>query len=705
MACGGGGGSCNAGGTAVGSMPAGPTYVCTTQPDYSNTYNCCSGETTYGGGDGTDRTIYCAPHSCAAPAPSCSPNGTVVGQTGMTYQDIVLQDDDRCCSGASVYGGQYGRDITCRGISVPETADPWVDVGCGAITDSYNPTCNPTQEPSDITCAEGQMLQARTVYGGTFGSHGCWSPNRLFRDQRRCVANAACPVTPPPQPNLTAGATSNSAYNPAGYVWLVANTPSTFSSTLSNIGNAIASNFPNVFWIENIALTGANNLTLGGGASGNISGAYTFTTPGSYNVRSCADMNTGWGSSISESNEGDNCGPWANYIVTPGAPTGLAASCNASAVATLSWTAPSGGSPAYYVRVSPTNGGACPSGWQVVDWGSGPLCIPNPDSVSGTSVQFGALMGQAYSWWVHGRATGGEWSPAAYGSFTCAGSPDLTASASTPSSATAGVSTTLSSTISNIGTGSAGTSFTSVWITNAANGGGSVVYNNDLSTPSIANGASSARTNAYTFSSAGTYSVRFCADNTTGWVGSITESNEANNCGSWTNVTVTAPTPPAISCNLSSNPSPLTGGASATFTWSSTNANTCTGNGFSTGGATSGTSASVAITPGGIYQLTCTSSSGASPCVQQVTASQPTASLTATPTRVNNGSATTLTWTSAQCTSVSVTGTNGFSSTQQNATNVSSGTITGQTTFTLDCDSGALKRTVIVNVVPKFEEF
>lgn len=687
----------------------------------------------------------------------------------------------------------------------------------------------PTANPTGAACSSATPRCKHNVV------NGCNIDTTIYRCD---IDNAPDPatasdseqITVTSQPNLSAGGTSNASYNPGGAQWLVTGTGSTFSATVSNTGNAIATNFPNVFQIADftlsatIAMVAGQTHTLGASGSTGITGAYTFATPATYKVRACSNYNTNWGGSVAESSTADNCGAWTDYIVTPRAPTGLTHSCNASGVATLSWTAPSGGASSYYVRISPTNGGSCPAGWQLA-WGT--TCIPNPDSVSGTSIAFGALFGQTYSWSVYGKNSGGEYGPPTSSSFTCSGSPDLsagattpttaiagvastlsstvsntgnatatnfpnvfqvadatlsstiamvsaqthtlgtggstgvsasytfpsattyqiracanyntvwggsvaesstanncggwtvvtvsapaqadlTASVATPTSATSGVSTTFSSTVSNTGTASAGASVTSIWIMTAANGGGSLIFNNDLATPVIASGASSVRTGAYTFPSAGTYSVRFCADNTTAWVGTISESDEADNCGTWANITVTAPVPPPVTADLTASPTTVVTGAAATLTWSSTNAASCSGApGFNTGGSANGSvptvPLSLATCPSGTcaYQVTC----GTASDTATVSVLTPTASISAAPDRVRVNTSTAITWTTAQCTNVSVTRNGTAFSSAPQAASVDSQLITGQTTFTVDCDSGAATASVIVNVVPQFEEF
>lgn len=77
--------------------------------------------------------------------------------------------------------------------------------------------------------------------------------------------------------------------------------------------------------------------------------------------------------------------------------------------------------------------------------------------------------------------------------------------------------------------------------------------------------------------------------------------------------------------------------------------------------------------------------------------------LVATPLIVQSGESTTLLWDTSGVESCTVTGTNGdlFNGT---SSTVSSGAITEQTIFTLNCDDGTVTDSVTVNVVPVFQE-
>ena len=114
-------------------------------------------------------------------------------------------------------------------------------------------------------------------------------------------------------------------------------------------------------------------------------------------------------------------------------------------------------------------------------------------------------------------------------------------------------------------------------------------------------------------------------------------------------VTVSASAPTAT---LTASPSSITAGASSTLTWSSTNAGSCVSDGWTSSTATAG-SAVVSPTTTTVYGLTCTGSGGsaADSAIVTVSASAPTATLTASPSSINAGDSATLTWSSTNATS------------------------------------------------------
>jgi hypothetical protein len=238
------------------------------------------------------------------------------------------------------------------------------------------------------------------------------------------------------------------------------------------------------------------------------------------------------------------------------------------------------------------------------------------------------------------------------------GSPDLTVTqAPTPATATVGTPQTFTGSIQNIGTGAASnvpnvlevadSSFVPVWPYTATS----------PSTVSVAVGTPTAVSGAYTFSSGGTYNVRFCANMNTLGANVVSESNYGNNCGPWQAVTV-ASNQITASCSVS----PTTVAANAPVTWKATatgGSGTLTYTWSGTGVSGTGSSVSETYSSAGTYsgQVTVTDSSGdtsgAVPCTtngggqsggSSVTVYSCVPALTANPSTINVGGTSVLTW-------------------------------------------------------------
>ena len=320
--------------------------------------------------------------------------------------------------------------------------------------------------------------------------------------------------------------------------------------------------------------------------------------------------------------------------------------------------------------------------------------------------------------------------------------PDLTAGSVTPTSASASTPVTLSSTISNTGTGSTISSFTTLFQkANDAQGNGAT----DIGTATVgtlASNTSGTATLSYTFPSQGTSYVRACADKASAnGTGTITESNENNNCGAWTAVTVasayqcadgidndgdgkidypadpgcTSPTDTderdSASCSgFSANPTSILSGQSSTLSWSCQNATSCTGTNFSTGGATSGTQ-SVAPSSSTTYSLSCNGAGGNASVNVNVTVNPPASLHLSAQSPVKLSTTSTLTWSAIniQSGSCRISGTNGdtFSLSGTSGTKTSSA-LTTETVYTLTCtDLNSIATSsapVTVKLVPKFQE-
>ena len=191
--------------------------------------------------------------------------------------------------------------------------------------------------------------------------------------------------------------------------------------------------------------------------------------------------------------------------------------------------------------------------------------------------------------------------------------------------------------------------------------------------------------------------------------GSVTVTSggvsKTSSCSS--TVAVSDPTPTA---SLSANPSSILKGQSATLTWTSANTTSCSGQGFSTGGATSGTRS---VSPSNItnYGISCATSGADIHRTTTVTVLEPTASISASSNRVNVGDTITVSWNAENVESCSINGP-GISLTSPAGTNgVVSGSqevvITQQSTYIISCSPGGTnaQSATIVNIIPTFEEF
>ena len=135
---------------------------------------------------------------------------------------------------------------------------------------------------------------------------------------------------------------------------------------------------------------------------------------------------------------------------------------------------------------------------------------------------------------------------------------------------------------------------------------------------------------------------------------------------------------------LSASPSTINAGNSSTLTWSSANSSRCIGTGFSTNNAVSG---SLVVTPSTTttYSISCDAGGVATTASQVVTVNSTlSASLTASPTTVISGGASTLTWSSNA--TVKCVGTNFSTTNATSGTKVVNPTVT--TTYSVACDSG-----------------
>ncbi len=316
--------------------------------------------------------------------------------------------------------------------------------------------------------------------------------------------------------------------------------------------------------------------------------------------------------------------------------------------------------------------------------------------------------------------------PAAPSEAGCVVPPDLTAGSVTPTTAVKDQTVTLSATVSNTG-GTTGAGFTDIFQIHPNSVPATFAEISAIRTyASAAVGASSSNTmsTSYAFPSVGTWYVRACADLNASNAGSITETNEGNNCGAWTAISVSDN---SLSCNVtysdtngngvnntgepvtfSITPSTL-GGSAYTYDPSESGTNI-------TGGATL---SNYTYSAGGSYEMRVTSS-GYNPtiCYADIAfpcAPSPTGTLSSDRSRVSQGGTVTLSWSGVAGvhTSCSITSSSGenfsistapSSSCSLSGGSHTSGAISSQTTYSLVCD-GTTVDTEVIDIIPSIREF
>lgn len=289
--------------------------------------------------------------------------------------------------------------------------------------------------------------------------------------------------------------------------------------------------------------------------------------------------------------------------------------------------------------------------------------------------------------------------------------PDLVAATPTvsPSSGiSVGQSVSFSSSITNIGPVAISGSFPNLFRVD----GSTLVAGSNIT--NLSAGASRNTTAAFTPTTPGAHTVSACADNTTGFAGNITESDDslASNCSP--DATFTAA---ACTVSLDASDNTIEEGESTTLSWSPSSSScgftTCTGIGFSTSGDTSGNqpvSPSVTSTFGVSCVGPYNPDPGTPPDYETITVTPPGLTFTVNgqevATRVNPATAnnTVIFWNADNVSSC--TGTN-FSTGGATSGTVTT-TTTSQTVYSIDClGTGGVHKiaSVIVNVLPSFQTF
>lgn len=518
----------------------------------------------------------------------------------------------------------------------------------------------------------------------------------------------------------------------------------TLSAPITNSGSAATgAGFTTYFAISTVS-NGSGAIALGthtmgalaAGATGTASVSISNPTAGTYYVRACTD----YGGTVAESNEGNNCGAWTMVTVSAGAQPDLTASATSpttvaagtttiTATITNNGTASTGAGFTGLVQAAFDAGGT-----SFIDHGTVSMGAIAAGGSATLSYTFSAGVGNYYL-----RVCGDKNSAAGTGTITesnennncgpwtafvvtAAGQPDLRAGTTSPNSGVSGVPVTITVPISNAGTASSGAGFTVLFQT-AYDPNGNTAF--DLGTANVAAvAAGGSATASFTMTpSTGTYYGRACADKSSAAnAGVISESNENNNCGPWVICVIADPQPPAVSCNVSDTTveigesvtyttSASSGTPTAPYTWTASD---------SASGLGSGSTATRSFAAAGQYDMQVKATNTANASCPRVTVAAPACagpaslSLSASQTRVQQGSTTSITWTGsnipAAVTSCTVSGPGVSQTVTPTASpacgisgSITTPAITTQSTYTLTC--GAATQTVIVNVLPKFEYF
>ncbi len=612
--------------------------------------------------------------------------------------------------------------------------------------DSDHSSITSTQTDTSPTVASG-LYDASSV-SRTFATAGTWyvrvcaDNNASFvgavietSENDNCSAWTSVNVSNPgPGSNLQAGDVTPIA--------AIAGTALTLSAQVQNVGSVTTgTGFNNLFQFDadtdhrTISSTQIDTSpTLGAGTTDTSSVSTTFASAGTWYVRVCADSNASFVGTIVESNEGDNCGNWT--AVSVGVPGGANLTAGSVTPTTVAQGTP------VTITATVTNNGTASTVYGFTnlfqfdaDTDHSAVTSTQTDTapaLAGSSATYVSSVAQTFPssgiWYVRACADNnasfvgaivesnegdncGAWTQVTVG--TTAGI-NLTAGSITPGVATKGTAVSLVSVITNAGNTSTGTTFTDHFqMANDSSGTGATsigTYTN----PIRAAGTSGNATRSYTFASAGTFYVRACADQNAAFVGTITETNEGDNCGAWTPIVVSTASA-SLSCTVS--PGAIASGGSATWSASPSNLGTYTWT-PSEGGAAGGTGATLARTYTGsnlTFGMTVTAGGNTANCPNLSVGASPDGPavpvITTSPPRVVPGDTVVIT---VSATSVDgscrVLGPGLSWDLTPNAsgviTSVSTTTqpINNQSTYTMTCDGETPIKT-IVNLIPAVQEF
>ncbi len=471
--------------------------------------------------------------NCAAPLPDLTAGAitpvTATANTATTYSATITNTGMAAAVGTITHLFQFDEDTDHTGVNATRTVNTTNTInasgGFVAVTTPYTFITSGTKYVR--ACADNNASYVGTVNEGSGENNNCgaWT----------AIAVAA------PLPDLTAG-----TITPAT---ATANTAVTYSATITNNGGAAASGtITHLFQFDEDAdhnavnATRTVNTTSTIGASGGsvvVTTPYTFLTSGTKYIRACADANASMTGTVSEGTAGEtnNCGAWTSIVASggctpppafrPGTSGFSPASVNVNGSVNVRCDFG-----AQFDSISPNFTGATGCTW---------------GGFTGTVANYTCTASQAGTHTVYCNTftlppPGSNYCTtqnALAGSLTVVSAADLVAGGVSPASVSEGAATNFSATISNAGSASTGLSFPYFFqAASAPAGGGTITNLVSKSMSALAGSVAATASDSYTFADPGTFSMRVCADKTSPSSGGvITESDENNNCGAWTNIT------------------------------------------------------------------------------------------------------------------------------------------------------------------------
>jgi hypothetical protein len=521
-----------------------------------------------------------------------------------------------CTNGASdapactpVCGTANGTPRLTEPTGTPNACNPGTYSNSPADTttsgaQAWNWSCTTNGTASNASCSApkyGCRITTDTNY--SLSQYGATGPNNNYGCAGTC-ANGATNYSTCSTYTITATQGTNGTITPAG-ASTVAHGGSRAYTITANSGYSIAS-----LIIDGVTTAAASSYTFS-----NVTANHTISATFSAIAVNCTAQAVTWGSCTGTAGA-TNSGSNASVTDSTTPHTGSATyACN-NGTFTLQSGSTCVAPPTITFSASPTS---------VVSGGSSTLTRTVSGTVTSCSIDQGVgsvsaangttivTVNTTTTYTLTCTGAGGT-STATASVTATAPQSDLTAGSVTPITATAESPVTLTATISNTGAASTGASFSNfIQVATAINGGGTITDLTSLSMTTLASGASNTTSRSHTFSAGGTYSARACADKTnSASSGTITESNESNNCGAWTTITVAA-VPPATgtltmpsTCIIPSS----TASCPATVSWTTTNATTTVtvgrdydNNSVIPGGTGTSGSTNVNFSPVGSYTL------------------------------------------------------------------------------------------------------